>query len=135
MNKEYGNIDSKYRFVIVASKRAKDLLKGAKARIQDKSKNAIRIAQKEVRLGLVDFEILTPKREEIQEEESVFLGEGVAEGFGDEEEAAADLEQAEMSEAEVEEDVDHVSEVELEEEFEPLEGLEEEEDEETEESS
>jgi DNA-directed RNA polymerase omega subunit len=73
--KDFGSIDSKYRFVIIASKRAKELLKGAKPRIKTKSKNPIRIAQSEVKLGLVDFEILPTKKEEIPEpEERVFLG-------------------------------------------------------------
>ena len=73
--KDFASIDSKYRFVIIASKRAKELLKGAKPRIKTKSKNAIRIAQSEVRLGLVDFEIIPTVKEEIPEpEERVFLG-------------------------------------------------------------
>ena len=55
---DFESIDSKYRFVIIASKRAKEILKGAKPRIKSKSKNAIRIAQNEVKLGLVDFEII-----------------------------------------------------------------------------
>jgi len=38
--------------------RAKQLLGGAKPRIKSKSKNLIRIAQEEVRQGLVDYEIV-----------------------------------------------------------------------------
>ena len=76
--KELGNVDSKYRFVIVASKRAKELLKGAKSRLKSKSRNPVRIAQNEVKLGLVEFEILKAKKEEVQEpEDRVFLGEEV----------------------------------------------------------
>jgi DNA-directed RNA polymerase subunit K/omega len=86
--KDFGNVDSKYRFVIIASKRAKDLLKGAKARVKSKSKNPIRIAQSEVKLGLVDFEIIPPKPEEVPEpEERVFLGEHVGGLFEEEHEA------------------------------------------------
>lgn len=85
--KELGKIDSKYRFVIIASKRAKELLKGAKARLKSKSRNPIRIAQNEVKLGLVEFEILQGKKEEIPEaEDRVFLGE---EGVPELEEEAA----------------------------------------------
>ena len=88
--KDIGNIDSKYRFVIIASKRAKELLKGAKARVKSRSKNPIRIAQQEVRMGLVDFEILKNKKEDASDqEETVFLGEEV--GVGSAEEAAADV--------------------------------------------
>jgi DNA-directed RNA polymerase omega subunit len=86
--KTFGNVDSKYRFVIIASKRAKELLKGAKPRIRTKSKNPIRIAQSEVKMGLVDFEILKSKKEELPEqEERVFLGEEVGGEFGEEQEA------------------------------------------------
>lgn len=54
----YGKLDSKFRFVILASKRAKQLLKGAKVKIRTKSRNPIRIAQLEVKAGLIDYEIL-----------------------------------------------------------------------------
>ena len=83
-------IDSKYRFVIIASKRAKELLKGAKARIKSRAKNPVRIAQQEVEMGLVDFEILKSKDESVSDqEERVFLGEEI--GIEAEEEAAADV--------------------------------------------
>jgi DNA-directed RNA polymerase subunit K/omega len=87
--KDLGNVDSKYRFVIVASKRAKELLKGAKTRLKSKSRNPIRIAQSEVKLGLVEFEILKAKKEDVPEpEERVFLGDEVV-GEIEEEEAGA----------------------------------------------
>jgi len=76
--KNYGNIDSKFRFVHLASKRAKMLLKGAKPKIRTKSKNPIRIAQTEVKEGVIDFEIIKSLKEELPEsEERIFLG-GVA---------------------------------------------------------
>jgi len=74
----FGNIDSKFRFVILASKRAKQLLKGAKPRIKTKSKNPIRLAQAEVRAGVIEYEILPTQKEEFQEQEDrVFVGEGL----------------------------------------------------------
>lgn len=74
----FGNVDSKFRFVIVASKRAKQLLKGAKPKIKTKSRNPIRVAQTEVRAGVIEFEILPTQKEDYQEpEERVFVGEGV----------------------------------------------------------
>jgi DNA-directed RNA polymerase subunit K/omega len=103
--KELGNVDSKYRFVIVASKRAKELLKGAKSRLKSKSRNPIRIAQNEVKLGLVEFEILKAKKEDVQEpEDRVFLGEEVV-GELEEEvvggtEAAAPADEVEAAEVE-----------------------------------
>ena len=74
--KPYGDIDSKFRFVIVSSKRAKQLLKGAKPKLKSKSKNLILIAQEEVRKGMVEFEI-NPSRSEdvIETEDDIFIGE------------------------------------------------------------
>jgi DNA-directed RNA polymerase omega subunit len=69
----YGKVDSKFRFVIVASKRAKQLLRGAKAKVRTKTKNPIRIAQIEVKAGLIDYEILQSGSEVLPEaEEQVF---------------------------------------------------------------
>lgn len=74
--KTYGDIDSKFRFVILASKRAKELLRGAKPKIKSKSKNPIRIAQDEVAKNLIDYEIIQPKKEEVLEpEEEEMIGE------------------------------------------------------------
>ena len=74
----FGNIDSKYRFIIIAAKRAKQLLKGAKPKIQGKSKNPIRIAQAEVQQGLIEYEIIPTHMDEVPErEERVFVGGGV----------------------------------------------------------
>jgi DNA-directed RNA polymerase subunit K/omega len=115
--KELGNVDSKYRFVIVASKRAKELLKGAKSRLKSKSRNPIRIAQNEVKLGLVEFEILKAKKEEVQEpEDRVFLGEEV--GGELEEEAAGGPEAAPSGDEGVAAEEEE-AEAEFSEEFEP----------------
>jgi len=108
--------------VIVASKRAKELLKGAKARIKTKSRNPIRIAQNEVKLGLIKYEILKSKKEEaVEPEDHVFLGEDVVGELGE----VVAGEEAALSEDEVE--------PEFSDEFEPPEELEEEEKEEEEE--
>ena len=114
--RKYGNIDSKFRFVLLASKRAKMLLKGAKSKIKTKSKSPIRIAQAELQQGLVSFEILKPKKEElVEQEEPTFLGDSLAEGTeGAEEEAASGQEEEKELVEEEEENAD----VELEEEAE-----------------
>jgi DNA-directed RNA polymerase subunit omega len=92
----FGNIDSKYRFIILAAKRAKQLLKGAKPKIQGKSKNPIRIAQTEVRSGLIEYEIIPTHMDEIPErEDRVFVGGGL----GDE---SLEVESKETSDEEVE---------------------------------
>jgi len=67
--KEYGDLNSKFKFVILASKRAKDLLKGAKPKVKSKSKNLIRIAQQEISQGLIDYELVQSKPEDLYEEE------------------------------------------------------------------
>jgi DNA-directed RNA polymerase subunit omega len=74
----FGNIDSKYRFIILAAKRAKQLLRGAKPKIQGKSKSLIRIAQAEVRAGLIEYEIIPTRMDDVPErEERVFVGGGI----------------------------------------------------------
>jgi DNA-directed RNA polymerase subunit K/omega len=81
--KAYGDLDSKFRFVILASKRAKQLLHGAKPKIKTKSKNLIQVAQKEVKQRLIDYEIVQPKAEEFQGiDDEAFIGEEL--GIGDE---------------------------------------------------
>ncbi len=62
--------------MIVASKRAKQLLKGSKPKLESKSKNLIRIAQEEVLQGLVEYEIVDSLAEELKvSEEEMFIGE------------------------------------------------------------
>jgi DNA-directed RNA polymerase omega subunit len=71
-------IDSKFRFVILAAKRAKQLLRGSKPRLKSKSKNPIRVAQLEVTKGLVHYDIVEPKKEQVRKpEEEGFIGEEI----------------------------------------------------------
>lgn len=51
------NIDSKFRFILVAAKRARQLQAGARSLVQSNSKKLTRIAQQEVESGLVPFEM------------------------------------------------------------------------------
>jgi len=103
----FGKIDSKFRFVILASKRAKQILRGAKVKIRSKSKNPIRIAQIEMKEGLIDYEILQPKREDALEvEEQVLSVDDGAEDVEDsgkgavyDEEPGEDVETADVVEA------------------------------------
>ncbi len=74
--KTYRDFDSKFRFVIVAAKRAKQLLKGSKPRLETKSKNLIRIAQEEVNQGLVEYIIVDSLPEELMvSQRDIFIGE------------------------------------------------------------
>jgi DNA-directed RNA polymerase omega subunit len=103
----FGKIDSKFRFVILASKRAKQILKGAKVKVRSKSKNPIRIAQIEMKEGLIDYEILQPKREDgLEVEEQVLSVDDGAEdvedsgkGAVDDEERGEDVETEDVVEA------------------------------------
>jgi DNA-directed RNA polymerase omega subunit len=102
----FGNVDSKFRFVHVAAKRAKSLLKGAKPMIKAKSKSLIRLAQIEVKEGLIDYRILPSPLEEAPEKEGRgFLGgDGIPaadhEPETDETPSTADLEEGAEEEAE-----------------------------------
>lgn len=101
----FGNVDSKFRFVILASKRAKQLLKGAKPKIKAKSRNPIRIAQSEVRSGVIEFEILPTQKEEYQEQEDrVFVGEGIHDDVLEPDEAVAGKDDVVAEDVEVESD-------------------------------
>ena len=101
--KNYGNVDSKFRFVILASKRAKMLLKGAKPKIRTKSKNPIRIAQTEVKEGVIDFEIIKSLKEELPEsEERIFLGGAASEESDDGQDDAAETGEGVVDEEEAE---------------------------------
>jgi DNA-directed RNA polymerase subunit omega len=50
-------IDSKFRLILVAAKRARQLQSGAKPLIQAPTKKATKVAQLELAAGLVPFEI------------------------------------------------------------------------------
>jgi DNA-directed RNA polymerase subunit omega len=52
-------VESKFRFILVAAKRARQLQAGAKAMVQTPSKKVTKIAMQEVEAGLVPIE--TPK--------------------------------------------------------------------------
>ena len=55
-------IDSKYRLVVLAAKRSKQLQRGAKPRIFSSAKKTTRVALEEVRRGLVQYQRLSKTR-------------------------------------------------------------------------
>jgi DNA-directed RNA polymerase subunit omega len=57
MNMPQG-IDSKFRFILVAARRARQLQAGARPLVQTQTKKVTRVAQLEVEAGLVPFEDL-----------------------------------------------------------------------------
>ncbi len=52
------NVGSKYRFIIIAAERAKQLQNNARPKLKTKSAKPAFIAMREVEEGLVSFEIL-----------------------------------------------------------------------------
>jgi DNA-directed RNA polymerase subunit omega len=54
------NMDSKFRFILVAARRARQLQAGARPLIQTHAKRVTRVAQQEVAAGLVQIEMLAP---------------------------------------------------------------------------
>jgi DNA-directed RNA polymerase subunit omega len=77
---EYSFIDSKFRLVILAARRAKQLVRGSKKKVDINAENPLTVALKEIESGLVNFEILN---EEIEMEE-------VVEAVGESDDEAAD---------------------------------------------
>ena len=58
MQKIPDNIGSKYRFIIIAAERAKQLQNNAKPKIKTKSTKPSFIATREVEEGLINFEYI-----------------------------------------------------------------------------
>jgi len=54
-------IDSKFRLVLIAAKRAKQLVKGSKPKVNLKAENPLTIALKEIEEGKIDFKIINDK--------------------------------------------------------------------------
>ncbi len=61
MQKIPENIGSKYRYIIIAAERAKQLQSNAKPKIKTKSTKPAHIAMREVQDGLISFEIIEPE--------------------------------------------------------------------------
>jgi DNA-directed RNA polymerase omega subunit len=51
-------IDSKYRKILIAAKRSKQIQKGAQPRVHLANSKATRVALEEVERGLINFEIV-----------------------------------------------------------------------------
>lgn len=56
-------LDSKFRFILVAAKRARQLQAGARPLVQTQTKKVTKVAQMEVEGGLVPIEVLEPEAE------------------------------------------------------------------------
>ncbi len=67
-------IDSKFRFILVAAKRAHQLIGGAKARVQSEGKHVIVIARREVSAELVPFMMTDGKGHGLDRAATVTIG-------------------------------------------------------------
>jgi DNA-directed RNA polymerase subunit omega len=56
------DVDSKYRLVLLAAKRSKQLQKGAKPRVNSFAKKNTRVALEEVQRGLVQYQTVEKQR-------------------------------------------------------------------------
>jgi len=52
------NIDSKFRYILISAKRARQLQSGVRPLVQTQTKRATKIAQQEVSAGLIPFELI-----------------------------------------------------------------------------
>lgn len=55
------NIDSKFRFILIAALRAKQLQNGARQRLETKSRKPTYVAMQEVGDKLINFELSAPE--------------------------------------------------------------------------
>jgi DNA-directed RNA polymerase subunit omega len=65
------NLDSKFRFILVAARRARQLQGGAKALVQSPTKRPTRVAQQEVGAGLVPIEFMSQAAAEKNKKKAV----------------------------------------------------------------
>ena len=72
-------IDSKFRLAILVARRAKQLIGGAKKKIDIKAENVITIAMEEFRQGKIDFDVLSQDANLLNEENQELGTEATAE--------------------------------------------------------
>jgi DNA-directed RNA polymerase omega subunit len=82
-------IDSKFRLAILVARRAKQLIGGAKRKVDIKAENVLTIALEEFRQGKIDFDVLNEDAALLEEENQELGAEAVVES---EKEIEADLE-------------------------------------------
>lgn len=64
MEKIPDKIDSKYRFIMLAATRARQLQNNAKPKIKTESNKPTHIAMQELMAGALEFEVLSKKKEQ-----------------------------------------------------------------------
>jgi DNA-directed RNA polymerase omega subunit len=79
-------IDSKFRLAILVARRAKQLIGGAKRKVDIKAENVLTIAMEEFRQGKIDFDVLNQDPTLLDEENLELAVEAVAENKNEVEE-------------------------------------------------
>ncbi|MDE2666681.1 MAG: DNA-directed RNA polymerase subunit omega [Acidobacteriota bacterium] len=74
MTDNIGEIDSKFRYIIVAAKRTRQLQGGSTPLVKGLSKKFTRIAQEEVAAGMVNFEIVGSEPQDEDEAMPIVVG-------------------------------------------------------------
>lgn len=64
-----GNIDSKFRLILLAARRARQIQGGAKPLVHTTARKATRIAQEELKAGVLPFEVLAIPSTEVSPKE------------------------------------------------------------------
>jgi len=100
-------IDSKFRLAILVARRAKQLIGGARRKIEIKTDNPLTVAMEEFKQGKIDFDVLN--------EELPLFGEAVMEPEADAGEAGLAAEMVDGETADDVEDVELEAEIEAEE--------------------
>jgi DNA-directed RNA polymerase subunit omega len=67
MDEIESKVDSKFRYVLLAAKRAEQLIRGANARVGLKSTKVARVAMEELLEGCVDWDYGPPPQAELAE--------------------------------------------------------------------
>ncbi|MFC2155939.1 DNA-directed RNA polymerase subunit omega [Acidobacteriota bacterium] len=78
-----GFIDSKFRLAILAAKRAKQLVSGARKKIEINAENPLTVALEEIRLGKINFQIFEENEFEKLHADSSNDEEDILEALGD----------------------------------------------------
>jgi DNA-directed RNA polymerase subunit omega len=83
-------IDSKFRLAILVARRAKQLIGGARRKVDVRSENPLSVAMEEFRQGKIDFDVLN-EEENLLEQQAENAEVAVAAAGGEESDNESDL--------------------------------------------
>ena len=94
-------IDSKFRLAILVARRAKQLIGGAKKKVDIKAENVLTIAMEEFKQGKIDFDILNQDPTLLNEENQALGAEAAVENESEIEEDLEATEEENQPQAEL----------------------------------